>query len=102
MYILAQRWENGVPKAPDFFFLAYRTGADPGGGGGSTDPKMVTRNNVLCRRRRFCFRHPVRGEVLFSPHVFIPKMLRFFRGIQKHTKRPPAFVGAPLHGDKTS
>ena len=43
-----------------------------GGGGGSTDPKMVAQNNVLCRcrrRRRFCFRHPVRGKLLFSPHV---------------------------------
>ena len=63
---------------------------------------MVTRNNVLCRRRRFCFRHPVRGELLFSPHVFLPKMLRFFRGIQKRTERPLAFVGAPVHGDNTS
>ena len=67
------------------------------GGGGSMEPKMVTRNNVLCwrqRRRRFCFRHLVRGEALFS-HVFMPKMLRFFKGNQKRTKCPYFCWGPP-------
>ena len=84
-------------------------GADPGhdptpkgGGGGFTDPKMVARNSVLCWQRRFCLGQPVRVELLFSPHVFILEMLRFFRGIKKRTKPLPAFVGAPLHGDNTS
>ena len=37
-------------------------GTRPQRGGGtppSTDPTIVTRNNVLCRRRRFCFRGSV-------------------------------------------
>ena len=39
-----------------------------GAGGGSTDPKIVTRNNVLCRRqrhRRFCFRGSVSAPGIF-------------------------------------
>ena len=60
----------------------------PGGGGGygpSTDPKTVARKNGFCgshRRGIFCFSLTAGGEFSSSPHVFILKMLRFFRGFQ--------------------
>ena len=53
--------------------------------GGSMDPKTVAWNNGFCgrcRRWRFCFSLTAGGEFLCSPHVFILKMLRFFRGFQ--------------------
>ena len=75
------------------------TGADPGRdptpkgeGGGSTDPKIVARNNVLCRCRRrwrFCFRHTAGGNFFVPPYVSVLKILRISWRIQwlKSTKK---------------
>ena len=61
----------------------------PQRGGGSTDPKIVARNKVLCRRRRrrrFCFRHTAGGIFLVPPYVSILKILRILWRIQKWLK----------------
>ena len=74
------------------------SGPDPKGGGGglpppSTDPKIVVRNNVLCRRlwrRRFCFRHRAGGNFFVPPYVSVLKILRISWRIQtwlKSTKK---------------
>ena len=54
-----------------------------------TDPKIVARNSVLCRRRRrrrFCFRHTAGGIFFVPPHVSILKILRILWRIQKWLK----------------
>ena len=65
------------------------SGPDPKGGGDpppSTDPKIVARNNVLCRRRRFCFRHTA-GVIFFvRPYVSVLKVLRISWRIEKWLK----------------
>ena len=73
--------------------MGAAAGQDPtpreGGGGGSTDPKMIVWVNGFCghqRCRRFCFGHMAGGELLFSPHVSILKMLRILWKIQKWVK----------------
>ena len=60
------------------------------GGGGSTDPKMIAWVNGFCGHQRrkvfFVFGHTAGGKLLFSPHVFILKMLRILWRIQKLVK----------------
>ena len=52
----------------------------------STDPKIVARNNVLCRRRRFCFRHKAGGNFFVLPYVSVLKILRISWRIPKWLK----------------
>ena len=70
-----------------------RPGPKVGGGTPTTDPTTVAQNNGFCgrhRRWRFCFSLTAGGDFLFSPHVFLLKMLRFFRGFhicQRHVEQ---------------
>ena len=101
---IQRSWTNQRAGDVQFFFPRYMHGGwpwpgpDPKGGGGghpppSTDPKIVARNSVLCRRqrrRRFCFRHTAGGNFFVPPHVSILKILRILWRIQqwlKSTKR---------------
>ena len=67
------------PPRPDPPRGALLVGTRPQrGGGGSTDPKFVARNNIMCRgRRRFCFRHTAGVFFLFDPMCLYSKYSEF-------------------------
>ena len=63
-----------------------RPGPEPkgrGGGGGALRTPKWLYGRMDFVRRRFCFRHMAGGELLFSLHVFLLKVLRISWRVQK-------------------